>query len=120
GGAEMSARVLIAGVGNIFFGDDGFAAEVARRLASSPAPPGLAIADFGTGTLHLAYALLEGPELAVIIDALPRGGAPGTLYLLEPEIDALAAGAPAGHELSLPAALALLETMGGTPPPVVI
>src|SRR5690606_5072311 len=73
GGGPVSARVLIAGIGNIFFGDDGFATEVTGRLARSPAPPGLAIADFGTGTLHLAYALLEGPELAVIIDALPRG-----------------------------------------------
>lgn len=76
-------RVLIAGVGNIFLGDDGFGCEVARRLAEEPLPSDVRVVDFGIRGVHLAYEMLEGYELVVIVDATQRGGPPGTLYLIE-------------------------------------
>ncbi len=76
-------RVLVAGVGNVFLGDDGFGVEVVRRMADDTVPEEVKVADFGIRGLHLAYELLEGRDTAILIDASPRGGDPGTLYLLE-------------------------------------
>jgi hydrogenase maturation protease len=80
-------RVLVAGIGNIFLGDDGFGVEVARRLAGRELPEGVEVADFGIRAMDLAYALQDDYALVILIDALPRGGEPGTVYLLEPEIE---------------------------------
>ncbi len=82
----MARRVLVAGIGNIFLGDDGFGVEVVRRLASRPLPEGVEVKDFGIRGLDLAYALEEDYGLVVLVDATPRGGEPGTVYLIEPEI----------------------------------
>ncbi len=79
----LTGRVLVAGVGNIFLGDDGFGAEVARRLAGTELPDGVRVADYGTSGMHLAYDLANGYETAILIDAAPRGGPPGTLTVLE-------------------------------------
>jgi hydrogenase maturation protease len=79
----LSGRVLVAGVGNIFLGDDGFGAEVARRLAGTELPDGVRVADYGTSGMHLAYDLANGYETTILIDAAPRGGPPGTLTVLE-------------------------------------
>ncbi|HWC38346.1 MAG TPA: hydrogenase maturation protease [Acidimicrobiales bacterium] len=81
----MSARVLVAGVGNIFLGDDAFGVEVARRLADEPLPDGVQVTDFGIGGIHLAYELLEGYDTVILVDAMPRGERPGTVYVTEPE-----------------------------------
>ncbi len=78
-------RILIACIGNIFLGDDGFGTEVARRLASRPLPPGVILKDFGIRGLDLTYALLDPYELVILVDACPRGGEPGTVYLVEPD-----------------------------------
>jgi hydrogenase maturation protease len=78
-------RILVAGIGNIFFGDDGFGVEVARRLARAEIPDGVTVADYGISGMHLAYDLANGFETAILVDATPRGGAPGTIYVLEPE-----------------------------------
>lgn len=83
----MSRRVLIAGVGNVFLGDDGFGVEVAKRLAGRALPEGVEVVDFGIRGMDLAYALHDDYELVVFVDATPRGGEPGTVYLLEPEIE---------------------------------
>jgi len=83
----MSKRVLVAGIGNIFLGDDGFGVEVARRLAGRELPEGVEVKDFGIRGLDLAYALQDGYELVVFVDATPRGEKPGTVYLIEPEIE---------------------------------
>jgi hydrogenase maturation protease len=83
----MSKRVLIAGVGNIFLGDDGFGVEVVKRLAGRELPEGVEIRDFGIRGMDLAYALQDDYELVVFVDATPRGGEPGTVYLIEPEIE---------------------------------
>jgi hydrogenase maturation protease len=80
-------RVLVAGIGNIFLGDDAFGVEVVHRLASRPLPDDVRVVDFGIRSLDLAYTLAEGIELVILVDALPRGGAPGTLYVLEPELN---------------------------------
>ena len=80
-------RVLVAGVGNVFLGDDGFGVEVVRRLAGRELPEGVEVADFGIRGMDLAYALHDDYELVIFVDALPRGEEPGTVYLIEPEIE---------------------------------
>jgi hydrogenase maturation protease len=94
----MTARVLVAGVGNIFLGDDGFGAEVARRLAATNLPEWVQVADYGTSGMHLMYDLADGFDTVILIDAAPRGGEPGAVYLLELD--------PADHH----------ATQGGTEP----
>ncbi|HEX6711672.1 MAG TPA: hydrogenase maturation protease [Rubrobacter sp.] len=84
----MSKRVLIAGIGNIFLGDDGFGVEVVKQLAGRTLPEGVEVVDFGIRGMDLAYALHEDYNLVVFVDATPRGGEPGTVYLIEPEIEA--------------------------------
>ena len=83
----MSKRILVAGIGNIFLGDDGFGVEVVRRLAGRELPEGVEVVDFGIRGLDLAYALQEEYDLVVFVDATPRGQEPGTVYLIEPEIE---------------------------------
>jgi hydrogenase maturation protease len=86
-------RVLVACVGNIFLGDDGFGVEVAQRLARRPQPEGVRVVDFGIRGVDLTYALMDGYEGVILVDATRQGGPPGTLYVLQPE-----PGEPAGLE----------------------
>jgi hydrogenase maturation protease len=81
----MSSKVLIAGIGNIFLGDDAFGVEVAQRLMQRSLPSGVKVVDFGIRSYDLAYALTEDWDFIILIDALPRGEEPGTLYIIEPE-----------------------------------
>jgi hydrogenase maturation protease len=74
-------------VGNIFLGDDGFGVEVVRRLAKREMPEGVEVKDFGIRGMDLAYALQDDYEVVVFVDAVPRGEEPGTVYLIEPEIE---------------------------------
>ena len=76
-------RILIAGIGNVFLNDDGFGVEVAQRLATRSLPAGVRVADFGIRGLDLAFALCEGCSAAILIDAAPRGGEPGTIYIMQ-------------------------------------
>lgn len=78
--------ILIAGIGNIFLGDDAFGVEVAKRLAAGSWPSGVRVVDIGIRAFDLAYALMDAPDLAILIDACPRGGAPGTVYVIEPDL----------------------------------
>ncbi len=80
-------RMLVAGVGNIFLGDDGFGVEVVRRLAECKLPEGVEVKDFGIRGMDLAYALQDGYDLVIFVDATPRGEKPGMVYLIEPEIE---------------------------------
>lgn len=117
-------RTLVAGVGNIFLGDDGFGVEAARVLAGGELPAGAEVADIGIRGVHLAYQLLDGYDTLVLLDATARGGPPGTLYL----IDATDPGtrrqpdgvALDGHRMSPDAVLALLDALcagtGAQPP----
>jgi hydrogenase maturation protease len=83
----MNHRILVAGVGNIFLGDDGFGVEVARRLIDERFPEGVDVADFGIRGVHLAYQLLEGYDTLILVDAAARGEAPGTVFVLEPDFE---------------------------------
>ena len=84
----MTGRVLVAGIGNIFLGDDGWGVEVANQLARRPMPAGVRVADFGIRGVHLAYELLDGYDALVLIDAMPMSEAPGTIAVLEPDVPA--------------------------------
>lgn len=86
----MSGKMLVAGVGNIFFTDDAFGCEVVRRLADETLPEGVVVADFGIRGVHLAYELLDGYDTVIMVDAAPCGGKPGDLYLIEPQLDEIA------------------------------
>jgi hydrogenase maturation protease len=79
----MTGRMMIAGVGNIFLGDDGFGVEVARRLADAGLPDWVRVADYGISGMHLAYDLAEGFETTILVDASPRGEPPGTVFVME-------------------------------------
>ena len=107
-------RALVAGVGNVFFGDDGFGVEVARRLAQSP-PSDAMVVDFGIRGVHLAYEMLGPHDLVVIADCMARGEAPGTLYVLDPDLEQ-PQGAADAHSMHLPAVFASVRAMGGTLP----
>lgn len=85
------ARVLVAGIGNIFEGDDGFGVEVVKRLAAIDLPEGVQIADFGIRGFDLVYALQDGYDTTILVDAFPHGQAPGTLSLVEPDLRAIEA-----------------------------
>jgi hydrogenase maturation protease len=78
--------ILVAGIGNIFLGDDAFGSETARRLAARGTDGGVRIVDFGIRGLDLAYALMDGYSATIIIDAVQRGGEPGTLYVIKPDL----------------------------------
>jgi hydrogenase maturation protease len=90
----VPGTVLVAGIGNIFLGDDGFGVEVVRRLVNRPLPDGVRVVDYGIRGFDLAYALAESPERTILIDACPRGDAPGTVYVLEPDLADLDADEP--------------------------
>jgi hydrogenase maturation protease len=120
----MSHEVLVAGVGNIFLGDDGFGVEVAKRLGAEALPEWVRIADFGIRGIHLAYELLDkGYETTILVDATPRGGKPGTVYLIEPDLHANSAGESDSHDahgMNPEAVFALLKSLGGDPGQVFI
>jgi hydrogenase maturation protease len=89
----VTARILVAGVGNIFLGDDGFGVEVALALSKRQLPESVKVKEFGIRGFDLAYALLDPWDAVIIVDALPRGEAAGTLYVVEPDLAALSGGA---------------------------
>jgi hydrogenase maturation protease len=88
----VTGKLLIAGVGNIFLGDDGFGVEVANRLASADLPDWVHVVDYGIRGMHLAYDLAGGYNSAILVDATARGGEPGTIYVIEPDRRATPAG----------------------------
>ncbi|KIF06080.1 hydrogenase maturation protease [Streptomyces sp. NPDC093801] len=119
----MSGRVLVAGIGNVFLGDDGFGVETVRALSAHALPDHVEVVDFGVRGVHLAYQLLDGYDTLVLVDATERGGAPGTLYLIEaPGSAPQGRGRPVldGHHMSPDAVLGLLGTLcagtGSKPP----
>lgn len=104
-------KILVAGVGNIFLGDDGWGVEVARRLAETELPDGVEVGDFGISGLHLAYEL-GAYDTTILVDATPRRSTPGTLCALE-----LSEGSPTGvvdaHGMTPDAVLDLVGLVGG-------
>ena len=107
-------RALVAGIGNIFFADDGFGVEVVRRLDEREVPSGVRVADFGIRGVHLAYELLDGYDLLVLVDAMPLGELPGTLAVIEVEADdAEPVGGLDAHTMTPATVLANLARLGG-------
>ncbi|HVW86384.1 MAG TPA: hydrogenase maturation protease, partial [Bryobacteraceae bacterium] len=121
----MNPRILVAGIGNIFLGDDAFGVEVAQRLIKRNWPEGVRVADYGIRGFDLCYALMDDYDAFILIDAAPRGEAPGTLYSIE--IDPEAVGEAPVHEPSLDAhaldplhVLQTVKAMGGRPKRVLL
>src|ERR1700679_4079646 len=85
----QSPSILIAGIGNVFLGDDAFGVEVVQRLASHKFPGRVKVIDFGIRGFDLAYTLLDGSDVTILVDACPRGGEPGNLYVIEPDLKSL-------------------------------
>ncbi|MDB5217262.1 MAG: Hydrogenase maturation protease [Myxococcaceae bacterium] len=111
-------RILVAGIGNVFHSDDGFGVAVAQRLERDVLPEGTRVVDFGIRGVHLAYDLLEPPDLLVIVDTTSRSGPPGTLYLIDPEVEPelFANASPDAHSMDPCAVLLAVRQMGGTLP----
>ncbi|MCW3056782.1 MAG: hydrogenase maturation protease [Solirubrobacterales bacterium] len=106
-----AARVLVAGVGNVFLGDDGWGVALASRLAARTLAPGVEVVDFGIRGMDLAYAMQDGYGVVVMLDATPRGELPGTLYVIEPELDQIDMTVDA-HGMDPAKVLALARTLG--------
>jgi hydrogenase maturation protease len=109
-------NVLVAGIGNIFFGDDGFGVEVAEQLVGRDLPEGVRLGEYGIRGVHLAYELLDGYDALVLIDAVPMRQTPGTVSVLEVDPDDVGGdGATVldGHAMSPTAVLRLLASLGG-------
>jgi hydrogenase maturation protease len=118
--------ILIAGVGNIFLGDDAFGVEVARRLAERRWPDGVRVVDFGIRGLDLAYSILDGCGNVILVDAVARGQPPGTLYVMEPQLDDDEGAQPAAmpspmldaHGMDPATVLRLIRQLGGPAVPI--
>lgn len=115
----MSQRILIAGLGNIFWGDDGFGVEVVRRLSTQVLPGSIRVADFGIRALHLAYELLDGGyQTTVLVDAARMGDKPGTVYFIKPDLDTLWSDTSElldAHAMDFRSVLRLVKSLGGNP-----
>lgn len=113
---NASDRILIAGIGNIFFGDDAFGGEVIKELIKSPLPEGVVAVDFGIRSYDLAYAIMDGYAATILVDITARGEPPGTVYLIEldqEKIGKMEATTPDGHSLDPVAVLRLTQSLGG-------
>ena len=116
--AIRSPSILIACIGNIFMGDDAFGVEVAQRLKLRELPERVRVIDFGIRGLDLAYAILDGNDVTILVDACPRGDRPGTVYVMEPDLNSMDAGqeqssAVDAHGMDPLNVLRLAKTMGG-------
>jgi len=110
-------RTIVAGVGNIFLGDDGFGVEVVRALAGRSLPAGVEVVDVGIRGVHFAYDLLDGCDLLVLADASARGQQPGTVSVIEVGPEDMSAG-PAlidAHGMAPDDVLGLVKRLGGRP-----
>ncbi|HSO99470.1 MAG TPA: hydrogenase maturation protease [Solirubrobacteraceae bacterium] len=123
--AGTGPRVLVAGVGNSWLRDDGFGGEVARRLEPRALPPGVTVMDAGTGGLDLAYEVMRGYDALVIVDVSRQGGAPGTLYLMEPSEESVPGSIEDGeainpHAMDPATVLRFVKSAGAWPGRVVL
>ncbi len=114
-------RILVAGIGSMLLGDDSFGVEVVRRLSNRPQPNGVSVIDFGIRSFDLAYAIPDDYDATILVDTLSRGAAPGTLHVIEPELD------PDPVEVEIDAqtldpvkVLQLVRLLGGRPHDIVV
>lgn len=111
-------RILVAGIGNIFFGDDAFGCEVVSQLMRRSLPEGVRVIDYGIRSYDLAYALMDGYDATILVDATAQGAEPGTIYLIEPDIkklDELPIESVNAHSMNPVRVLQLVRSLGGTP-----
>ncbi|MEO8267761.1 MAG: hydrogenase maturation protease [Ilumatobacteraceae bacterium] len=113
-------RALVAGIGNIFLGDDGFGVEVIKHIDPAMLPDGTTAQDFGIRGVHLAYELLEGYDALVLIDAMPLGEPAGTVAIFEPDVESIDPTSVDAHSMNPAVVLGLLASMGGHVPRVVV
>jgi hydrogenase maturation protease len=109
------ARILVAGIGNVFLGDDAFGVEVVRQLSSRTLPSGVRVADFGIRGYDLACALVDPYELIILVDASPRNSEPGSLYVIEPDLPQIFRQDPVvtnAHTMDPVSVLRLANTLG--------
>jgi hydrogenase maturation protease len=120
----MATRILVAGIGNIFFGDDGFGSEVIRNAAISSGNSSVRVTDYGISGMHLAYDLLDKWDGLVLVDAVPNRGKPGTLHVFQADHEADESSSAAlgldGHSMDPAAVFASLRALGGSPPYTVV
>lgn len=124
-------RSLVAGVGNIFLSDDGFGVEVVKELSQRTLPDGVELTDFGIRGVHLAYQLMDGYDLLILIDAVRRDQPAGTLFVIEPDVGAATAALEVAvgdgvmplvdaHGMEPGAMLSVLDQLGGNVKQVVV
>jgi hydrogenase maturation protease len=125
----MTSRILVAGIGNIFLGDDGFGSEVVRNAEIPQDNPSIRVTDYGISGMHLAYDLLEDWDTLVLVDAVPSRGSPGTLHVFQadheedPAAEGHSGSGMAGldsHSMDPAAVFASLRALGGSPPYTVV
>ena len=112
-------RILVAGIGNIFFGDDAFGLAVVQELKRSELPPEVEVRDFGIRGYDLAFTIMDGYTATILVDTAARGNQPGTLYLIEPsqtDLAELQAGIFEGHSLGPAQVIQLVHSLGGQIP----
>ena len=115
-----SPRTLVAGVGNIFLSDDGFGVEVVHALAEYTGINGVKIADYGIRGMHLAYEMIEGYDVVIIVDAVHRDGDPGTIYMLEPSATRMTSRTPDAHSMELEQVFAMAGALGEPLPKTIV
>lgn len=108
-------KALVGGIGNIFFGDDGFGCEVARCLAAESLSQDVRVVDFGIRGMHAAFEMLDGYDVVILVDVVSRAGAPGTLFVIEP--DDVDDAVPDAHAMALHGLLAMFERLAASMPP---
>ncbi|MCV7401521.1 hydrogenase maturation protease [Mycobacterium fragae] len=118
----MSPQILIAGIGNIFLGDDGFGPEVLRHVhAKLSESDGLRATDYGIGGMHLAYDLLDDWDALVLVDAIPNRGSPGTVHVFEADHEPQDSPAALdAHGMDPATVFASLRALGGAPPRTIV
>jgi hydrogenase maturation protease len=116
----MTGKLLIAGVGNIFLADDGFGVEVAKRLAGADLPDWAHVVDYGIRGMHLAFELLDGWDVLIVVDTVPSRGEPGTLHVIEVGPNDVSAGVFDAHGMDPASMLASVTAVGGTLPRTIV
>ena len=122
----MSAtNIIVGGIGNAWLKDDGFGGEVAKRLNEQDLPTGVAVFDFGTVGLDLAYEAMRGYDGLILVDISAQGGEPGTLYVMEPDDESVTTGIEDGalidpHGMDPQTVLRFVKTISGWPGHVVV
>lgn len=116
---SANKRILVAGIGNVFHGDDAFGVEVAQAMMQQDWPAAVQVGEFGIRSYDLAYALMDGYEAVILVDATQREQPPGTVSLIEPDLhtlDKLDGEVVNGHSMNPVRVLHLVQSLGGDLP----